>query len=154
MTLDLKDILTPERVAVNVQAKDWEEAVRQVGQLLVDTGVVEGRYVDSMVATTKELGPYIVIAPGLAIPHGRPEDGVLQPCMAVAMLDAPVNFGNPDNDPVRILIALGAVDAVQHVEALRQMAEILSDEGNFKALQAARSREDVLKILWSASTSA
>ena len=146
--MNLKDILIEERVATNVSADTWEDAVRAVGRLMVDTGTVEERYIDGMINTAKELGPYIVIAPGIAIPHSRPEDGVLQPCMALITVDPPVNFGNPDNDPVSIVIAFGAVDSEQHVEALRGMAMILSNPDNVAALRAATTREEILQVMW------
>lgn len=146
--MDIKELLTADRIAVDVQASDWEEAVRAVGRLLVDTGATEERYIDGMINTTRELGPYIVIAPGLAIPHSRPEDGVLKPCMAVVQLATPVEFGNPDNDPVKTLIAFGVVDSSQHVEALKHVAEILTDPDNFEALQNAISPDEILNILW------
>lgn len=146
--MDIKDLLTADRVAVDVQASNWEEAVRAAGRLLVDTGATEERYIDGMISTTRELGPYIVIAPGLAIPHSRPEDGVLEPCMAVVKLASPVEFGNPDNDPVKTLIAFGVVDSSQHVEALQQVAEILTEPANFAALQNTNNPHEILNILW------
>ncbi|UCH61364.1 MAG: PTS sugar transporter subunit IIA [Anaerolineales bacterium] len=149
--MDIAELLPPDRVLVGIQAEDWEDAVRKIGRVLVDTQVVEERYIEGMINTCKELGPYIVIAPGLAIPHGRPEDGVLEPCLAVGLLEPPIPFGNEENDPVRVMIALGATDAVQHVEALRQIAETLSDEEKFNSLKDATSKNQVLDILWSAS---
>jgi mannitol/fructose-specific phosphotransferase system IIA component (Ntr-type) len=148
--VNLRQLLSAERVATDVTVEDWEGAVRAVGRLMVDTGVVEERYIDGMIDTAKELGPYIVIAPGLALPHSRPEDGVLQPCMALVTLKPPVDFGNPDNDPVDVVIAFGAVDHEQHVEALRDMATILSEPSNLAALHAAKTKEQILEIMWSA----
>ena len=146
--MKLEEVLPLERIALNVKVKDWEEAVRAVGKVMVDTGVVEERYVDGMIATTKELGPYIVIAPGVAIPHSRPEDGVISTCLAYAKLVPPVNFGNKENDPVHILFALGALDHTQHVEALQQIAEILSDSVKFEKLLEANTIEAVAAILY------
>jgi DNA-binding GntR family transcriptional regulator/mannitol/fructose-specific phosphotransferase system IIA component (Ntr-type) len=147
-SMDIKELLPPDRIATNVQASTWEEAVRAAGNLLVKTGVVEARYVDAMVKTTQELGAYIVIAPGLAIPHARPEDGVIKPCFALITLANPIPFGHPKNDPVSLLIALGALDKKQHIEALQQMAEILSNPDRFNALKAAQSKEEILRIVW------
>jgi mannitol/fructose-specific phosphotransferase system IIA component (Ntr-type) len=147
--LNLRELLTPERVATNVKVDNWEDAIRAIGRLMVDTGAVEERYVDGMIRTAKELGPYIVIAPGLALPHSRPEDGVLEPCMAVVTLSPKIEFGNPDNDPVDLLIAFGAVDNEQHVEALRDMATILSEPGNLEAVRAAETKEEILTVMWS-----
>ncbi len=146
--MNLKELLPIERIALNIQADDWEEAVRAVGKLMVDTGVVKDRYIEGMIATTKELGPYIVIAPGVAIPHSRPEDGVLSTCLAFAKLLPPVNFGNKENDPVHILFALGALDHSQHVDALKEIAEILSDQTKFEKLLEAETVEAVTAILY------
>lgn len=150
--MTFEELLPKERIAVAVQAEDWESAVRAVGQLMVDTGVVEERYIEGMITTTKELGPYIVIAPGVAIPHSRPEDGVLATSLAFAQLNPPVNFGNKENDPVHILFALGALDHTQHVDALRQIAEILSDQNKFEKLLKADTVEAVTAILYDTTT--
>ena len=147
--MNLQEALPIERIAINVQATDWEEAIREVGKLMVDTGVVEERYIEGMINTTKELGPYIVIAPGVAIPHARPEDGVISPCLAFAKLSTPVDFGNEENDPVHVLFALGALDHDQHVEALKQVAEILIDQDKYKKLLEADTIETVSAILYS-----
>ncbi len=148
-TLNLRQLLTAERVATKVEVDNWEDAVRAIGRLMVDTGVVEERYIDGMIHTAKELGPYIVIAPGLALPHSRPEDGVLEPCMALITLEPSIEFGNPDNDPVDLVIAFGAVDNEQHVEALRDMATILSEPANLEALRAADTKGEILEVMWS-----
>jgi mannitol/fructose-specific phosphotransferase system IIA component (Ntr-type) len=146
--MNMKQLLTKDRVKVGVQASTWQDAVRAVGRVLADSGGVEERYIDGMIRTTEELGPYIVIAPGLAIPHARPEDGVISPCMAVVSLAVPIPFGNEDNDPVKVLVALGATDHEIHVEALSQMADILSEPENLEALKKAESVEQILKIMW------
>lgn len=72
----LKDLLTKDTIRVNIDAKDWEDAIRKGGDLLEKNDSIEHRYVDGMVETMKEIGPYIVIAPGIAMPHARPESGV------------------------------------------------------------------------------
>lgn len=146
--MKFEELLPKEHIAVSVQAEDWESAVRAVGQLMVDTNAVEERYIEGMINTTKELGPYIVIAPGVAIPHARPEDGVLKPCLAFVKLSTPVEFGNKDNDPVTLLFALGALDHDQHVSALQKIAEILMDETKFQNLINAETVEDVSNILY------
>jgi mannitol/fructose-specific phosphotransferase system IIA component (Ntr-type) len=105
-----------------------------------------------MIRTAKELGPYIVIAPGVALPHSRPEDGVLQPCLAFLTLDPPIDFGNADNDPVQLVIAFGTVDSQQHVDALRELANILSEPSSIETLRAAKTKQEILDVMWSAPT--
>jgi PTS system ascorbate-specific IIA component len=54
----------------------------------------------------QELGPYAVIAPGIALLHARPDDGVLAPCLALITLSRAVEFGSEQNDPVDLVFAL------------------------------------------------
>ena len=151
ISVNLREILTPQRVAANVRVSNWEEAVRTAGDILVRTGGAREEYIEAMIGTVKEMGPYIVIAPGIAMPHARPEDGVLEPCMAIITLDPPVEFGNPDNDPVRVVVAFGGVDNKQHVDALREMAQVLSNESNVEALIHAQEAPEILRVMWTTS---
>ena len=143
----LGELLPPQRIMLHAQVNTWEEAVQLVGRLMVKDGTVEERYIESMVSTTRRLGPYIVVAPHLALLHSSPEDGVLQPGFALATLKHPVRFGNRNNDPVSLVISIAAVDAIQHSQALRQMAAILSDPANVQAIAEAQNKEEVLNIL-------
>jgi len=147
--MNLKELLNHDLVENNVEVEDWEDAVRAVGKLMVQSGAVEKRYIDGMIRTAKELGPYIVVAPGIALPHSRPEDGVKRTCMAFITLKKPVEFGNEINDPVDLVVAFGAVDKKQHIEALRDLATILGDKKNVQSLREAKNTEELLKIIWS-----
>ena len=71
-------ILEEQAIQVDVTAIDWEDAVRICGEILVKTGKVEAVYVEAMIRHINVLGPYILIAPCVAMPHARPEDGVIQ----------------------------------------------------------------------------
>lgn len=126
----LEEVLVPELIRLDVEVKDWEEAVRQAGQLLLDQNKVESSYVDAMVRMVKENGPYIVIDKGVAMPHARPEDGVKSLGFSLLRLNTPVNFGHDKNDPVKLVVCLSSVDAEMHLNALRQLAGILSDKEN------------------------
>ncbi|WP_157109782.1 BglG family transcription antiterminator [Thermanaeromonas toyohensis] len=143
--LMLKDVLTEETISLDVEVKDWEEAVRAAGRLLVRKGVVEERYVESMVRTVKELGPYIVIAPGIAMPHARPEDGVKQVGLSLVRLRPPVDFGNKANDPVDIVIAIAGVDRSSHLQILAQLSKVLSDKDKLHVLRRARSAKEIIE---------
>lgn len=149
--MKLKDLLIPERVNVQVKTDNWEGAVHAVGRQMVDSGAVEECYIDAMIETVQELGPYIVIAPGIAMPHALPERGVLTNCMGIITLDPPINFGNADNDPVYVVLAFGAKDKADHMQALREVATVLSQQKNMDALKAARTKEDILAVMIAAS---
>jgi PTS system ascorbate-specific IIA component len=64
----LKDAVDRSSVAVGVEVAGWRDAVELSAQLLAAAGVVEERYGPAMIRTVEELGPYVVIGPGIAIP--------------------------------------------------------------------------------------
>lgn len=144
--INLRDLIRPEIVDVDVEAQTWQEAVLAAGRLLVDDGAVEDRFPEAMVRVAKEFGPYIVVAPGIALPHARPEDGVIKASIAVARLKQTVNFGNPDNDPVYLLVALAAVDHEQHIQGLSELAKVLGDDEKIDQIKACSTKDELFKI--------
>ena len=131
----------------NVEAENWEDAVRAAGYLLLENGAVEKRFVDAMVETVKRNGPYIVISKGLAIPHARPEDGAKKVAISVITLKNPVPFEHKKNDPVKLVIALSSIDNKSHTELLAHIAKILSDKKKTEALKKKKNEKDIIKII-------
>lgn len=143
----LKDILKENQIGLQLKAKNWEEAVRLGGQLLLEGGCIEERYIEAMVSTVRELGPYIVIAPGIAMPHARPENGVKAIGMSLITLADGVNFGHQTFDPVQIIISICATDHNSHLQALAQLSELLSQQDAIERLLAAKDLQTVTRII-------
>jgi PTS system ascorbate-specific IIA component len=144
--MDFKKLIRENLVDIDVEVEDWQGAIRAAGKLMVADGAVEERFVDAMIRVTKEFGPYIVVAPGIALPHAKPEDGVLDTSIAIVRLKTPVDFGNEDNDPVYLVVALAAVDHEQHIGGLRQLAFVLGDREKIKAVKEATTSKELLEI--------
>lgn len=143
----LSAMLTAQTVRARVPVGSWEDAVREVTRLLLDSAAIEPRYGEAMARVLREMGPYAVIAPGIVLLHARPEDGVRRPCLAVMSLMEPVAFGHSVNDPVDLVVAFGAVDKEAHLDALQQLAEVLSDAAALAAIRRADSDGDLLTAL-------
>lgn len=143
----LSDMLNHRTIALNVHAHDWRDAVRVAGGLLVAAGKVEPRYVDAMIRMSEDIGPYIVIAPGVALPHARPEDGVREACMSLVTLSPPVSFGNANNDPVQLVVAFGTTDSKAHLGALAELARLLGDAATVDGMMRARSADELLDLV-------
>ena len=134
-------------IEANVSVSSWEGAVDTVGGVMANAGIVTKSYIKAMKKTVRELGPYCVIAPGIAMPHARPEDGVLNTGFSLITLATPVEFGNADNDPVDIVIGFAALDKEGHIEALRELAFYFGDDEFVKYLRAAKNTEDLVKTI-------
>ncbi len=143
----LKDLLNQKTIKLNVAAKTWEDAVTAGGTLLVNEGCIERRYVDAMINSVKEIGPYIVIAPGIAMPHARPEDGVKKIGMSLITLSQPVEFGNKENDPVDIVVCLCAVDHSTHIKALSELVGLLEDTEKVRKIRTAKNIGEVQNLI-------
>lgn len=143
----LSEFLKENTIEVNVKAKDWNEAILKGGQLLYEDGCIEKSYIEAMIKVMKELGPYIVIAPGIAMPHARPESGTKKVGMSLITLDKPVNFGNDENDPVSVVICLCAIDGSTHIKALTELAELLDNEKNLELIKNASDKDVVLNVI-------
>lgn len=143
----LEEALESRAVRVGAEADDWRVAVEISGQLLVDAGAVEERYVGAMLRTVEELGPYAVIAPGVAIPHARPEDGANKVGLSLVVLSGPVEFGSRENDPVDLLFGFSTTDSDAHVELLQSLADFIESTENLEALRRARTVEEALEVV-------
>jgi PTS system ascorbate-specific IIA component len=141
----LSDYLNEKMIRLQVRVDGWEEAVRQGGDLLLQAGKCEERYIDAMVQAVETMGPYMVLAPGLALAHARPEDGVLELGMSVITLETPVEFGSEANDPVNLIISFGGVDNESHIGMLSALATFLMEEENQEFLRNATSVADVVE---------
>ena len=134
----LSDLLSEELVLLDVEASDWEDAIRKGAQPLVDNKKVTPAYVDDIVKGVNELGPYIVITEHVALPHARPESGALE---------EPVEFGSADNDPVKFMFPLAAKDSDAHIGALQSLVELLSDPDFFTQLEKCATPKDVVELV-------
>ncbi len=136
------------RILVVDSVDSWESAVAESGRLLLETGCIEERYIGRMVATCRELGPYIAIAPGFAIPHARPEDGARKVCLSLVVVKEGVKFGS-HNDPVYVLVAFSTPDKHSHIKVLQDLAVLLIEKGGelVEKLREVQTREEALKTL-------
>lgn len=152
VALNLADALCS--ITTKATANDWRDAIRLSGDGLVAGGAATNEYIGQMIAAVEEHGPYIVIAPGIALAHGRPSDAVLDGGLSWVSLETPVEFGHPKNDPVSLVIGLAAVDHTMHIEALKAMAMVLSDQDLRERLEAATTADEVRALLAQAAAAA
>jgi mannitol/fructose-specific phosphotransferase system IIA component (Ntr-type) len=143
--LSLSELLPRERIKLDVRINTWQDAIREAGKLLFDSGAVTYEYIEAMVKVAEELGPYIVIAPGIALPHAATKSGAKQTALSLIKLAEPINFGNPDNDPVRLVFGLSAIDKKAHIVALQGLAKLFLSKDLFNQLLNANNTDSVIE---------
>ncbi|MEC0304448.1 PTS sugar transporter subunit IIA [Terribacillus saccharophilus] len=63
-------------------------------------------------------------------------------------LKNPVYFGNPDNDPVRIVFCLAAVDSYSHLNVMRNLIDLINDEDKVNRLIAVQDIDTFNTVLY------
>jgi ascorbate PTS system EIIA or EIIAB component len=143
--------LPAEAISLRVNVADWRGAVRAVGAALTAAGIAKPSYADEMIRMIEEHGPYVVIAPGLALAHARPGPEVLKDGIAVATLATPIDFGHPYNDPVSVVLALAVDTPDAHVALVAELANLFNDSDLVTDLAAAMTVEEVQRLFEGAS---
>lgn len=154
MQLSLRDSLVEnDSIRVHEDAKTWQEAVKKATDPLVEKGVVENRYVDAIIASTEHYGPYYILMPGMAMPHARPEDGVIKDSFSLITLNEPVTFS--DGKEVQVLLTLAATSSDIHLSvAIPQIVAVFELDDIVNRLVQANTKEEVLAIIDEADYSA
>lgn len=145
----MSSIIPTSNIRIKEKAADWEEAIRKAGAVLLSAGSITVDYIEKMVQSVRDFGPYIVIMPGLALAHAAPCEAVIKTDIALITLASPVNFGSA-NDPVRVVLCLGCTDKSSHLQSLSALAELLLQEKTVSKIADSASAEEVARILISA----
>lgn len=138
--------LTAEHVKFIKNAKNWEEAIQVAAKSLLDGDFILQSYIDGMIESIKAYGPYVVIAPNIALPHARPETGSKKIGFNVTKFDEPVSFSNDGKNDAQLFISLSCVDSNNHIKMLQDIVLILTDPEKHDKLFKATSTEEIVEI--------
>lgn len=141
----LNELLTESTIQLADRAANWRDAISLAAAPLVENHAIEEKYIDAMIKSVENIGPYIVLAPKVAIPHARPEDGVNAVGMSFLKLNEAVSFeeNNPEKD-VQLIFVIAAIDNEMHLKALSQLTELLEDEAVIDEMIAMNDKDAIL----------
>lgn len=136
---------TEDNVQFNVDALDWQEAINKGVSLLRKNGFVNEEYASQVIKDVGEYGPYIVISPGIAIPHTRPENGALGVGVSLITLKNPIHFPNTET-PVKVMISFSATDSNKHLEIIKIIVNII-ENGLIDDISSINSVDNLNKLI-------
>lgn len=144
----LKDLISDDQIQLNRDAKNWKTAIKIAAQPLLKQKFITQSYIEAMINSVEEYGPYIVIGPSIALAHARPEDGANKLGVSITTLKQPVNFGNPENDPVHIIFCLAAVDNYSHLNVMKAIVQLINDPNKIEQLSKVTEVNKFKRILF------
>lgn len=126
---------------------DWKEAIKMAATPLLEKQYIQPSYIEASIKNIEELGPYIILVDGVAIPHSRPVDGVLSTSSSLLIIRNGVSFSKETED-VKLIFFLAAEDNIAHIDLLRRLSGLLLDnEELMEKLYVCSSTEEVLNLL-------
>ncbi|OCG07746.1 PTS ascorbate-specific transporter subunit IIA [Gilliamella sp. wkB178] len=146
-----ESLIENNSIILKAEAANWEEAIKLGTDMLVASNAIKPSYYDAIIKCVKSMGPYIIIAPNLAMPHARPEDGVNRTAFALVTLKKPVYFDG-EEEPVDVLVTLAGSTSDQHMEGLMEVTQVLDDENsetgvNLDKIRQCNTKEDVYAVI-------
>lgn len=137
--------LLPENfIEVAEEITNWKDAILMSTGILLKNRYITERYVDKIFENIETMGPYMVLAPELLMPHARPEDGALKTGISLLKLNKPVEFfGNE----ISIVVTLSSIDSNSHIDYIQKLVTLLSEEEKYMELLNSRDKKEVIKLL-------
>lgn len=143
----IKDILSPESMIMDLQATTKEEAINEMADLEVATGVVNNKekFVESIWAREKE--STTGIGGGIAMPHARNEY-INKARVLFAKSEKGVDFDSLDQQPVYLFFMITAPAGADntHLQALAKLSSLLINPDLVEKLKAAKTADEVIDL--------
>lgn len=120
-----ESLIENNSILLNQRAADWKAAIK--------------------------LGTDLLEKSGLAMPHSRPEEGVIKTSFALVTLAEPITFDGED-EPVSVLVTLAGSDSDKHMEGLMEITQVLDDPDSDTGVDLAKilrcqTKEDVYAVI-------
>ncbi len=146
----LLSFLSANRILLDRPAKSWQEAIYIAGEALLWDHLITIDYLNQMIYLVQKYGPYIVIAPGIALAHANPMDGVLEDGLSLLRLQSPVYF---DSCPHPVSIIIASALSEKHIPILMDFMKTIYRTPLVEYLIAANTVDEILELLKKGSTS-
>lgn len=124
----------------------WKEAITLAAQPLVNEGNIGKDYVDNMISTVENVGPYFNIGPGIALAHSRPIPSVKKISLALLKTNKSVDLLSKEH-PIKLWFVLAATDSNSHLKVIQQLSKLLMNSEKYKELMNSKTVDELLNIL-------
>lgn len=143
----LDTLLTKDTIAIINSVDSWEDSIKLACKPLVSNKSIEARYIDAIIKSTNDLGPYYVVGPQMAMPHASPDSGVNKIALSLLVVKNGVNYNSDGNDPVKLIVVLAATDNNSHVDIMGKLADFFMCEDDVKQVIDAKDVNHILSII-------
>jgi len=150
----LEEIIKPDRVLCNAQARSKKHCLEILSELLVrQTPEISSDDIFARLIERERLG-CTSLDEGIAFPHCR-VDGIKVNVAALIKLSEPVDFDSPDGEDVDLVFGMMVPTEINesHQANISSIAELLGDQDLRQTMRAAKTSSDLYDSLIDASVS-
>tara|TARA_R110002073_G_scaffold118918_1_gene258776 strand:+ start:709340 stop:709816 length:477 start_codon:yes stop_codon:yes gene_type:complete len=148
--MKLTDIIQQGSIVADLETSDRDEAIKELVNKLVDTGVASADIRDDLIARVldRERKHSTGFGRGVAVPHVKHPD-IDTMAAAIGISKSGLDFNSLDKQPVFTIFLLLSPQSKpeEHLQAMEVIFKNLSKEDFRKELQQANSAEDIYKHL-------
>ena len=137
------ELLAEQSVVLRGFASTRNEAITEAGELLLDVGAVDRSYLQAMHDREESVSTHM--GNGLAIPHGTNEAKSAIHRTAISFVRYPDGI-DWNGHQVKFVIGIAGAGK-DHLPLLGQIAQVFTDQDKVAQLEAARTVEEVRRIL-------
>ncbi|MDY5271412.1 PTS sugar transporter subunit IIA [Tractidigestivibacter sp.] len=146
----LKEIVEKRRYAFTEGPLDWRQALRECCKPLEEEGLVDPVYADVIIKNVEKHGPYIVLVPGVAMPHTTENaQGCNGTGIGFMRCAQPVHFDEEGHSPekdAQIFFTLCSTNQAEHFQNMQRLMAVLTNDEAVEKLKSAITAEDLLAI--------
>lgn len=127
----------------------WQDAVTASYQGMLDKNIINKEYIDEVINSIVEFGPYVVIAPQVAMPHSTcGSKNVTGTAFSFMRVKQPVVFDREDDSKnARLFFSFAAEAEDAHLKSMVQLVELLINEAFVNELFEVNNDEELLAVL-------
>jgi len=146
--MNLKKILTPDSIAISLQAESKSEVIEELVDILAKRGKVKNRAAVLTAIQAREEKMSTGMQNGVAIPHAK-TDTIDSMAVLIAFKKEGISFDSLDGAPSTIFIMTVSPEnrVGPHIQFLAEISKLLSRPELREQLLAAQSKEAVLALL-------
>lgn len=146
-SLALTNMITESIIQLQVEANDWEDAIRKAGKPMIEHLYVKPAYIEEIIRIMHQEGPFVVITKHVALPHTKPSSGALRCGLGLTVLKEGITFGSQEHDPIKYIFTLSAVDNESHLTAMSQLLGLFNEPSFFTMMDEAETPQEVIAYI-------
>ncbi|MGO2118440.1 MAG: BglG family transcription antiterminator [Fusobacterium sp.] len=113
------NFINEKMIKIPGDAKTWEGAIKEAGNILLDSGCITEDYINNMIEVVEEYGDYTMLIPGILFPHARTKNNVKKTGFAFIKYNNEIEFLH--GKKIKFIIAFCSKDKKEHLNILNKI---------------------------------